>query len=170
MIGVTKFGRFGRFGELDGGGGSPSAAAAAAPAAAAALAAVAALAAAAASAAALVPEGFPTAAAVTIAATAVSVFVGGGSTFLASGRVTSVPASRTGSSLPITLPGRGKSTPVPVVRRRLPPRPINPFVFVRLGDRVRLLLWVILMLKGLKLIGDRLRYWTRVNKSRSYFN
>ena len=81
MIGVTKFGRFGRFGELDGGGGSPAAAAAAAPAAAAALAAVVASAAAAASAAALVPEGFPTAAAVTIAAAAVSVFVGGGSTF-----------------------------------------------------------------------------------------
>ena len=118
MIGVTKFGRFGRFGELDGGGGSPAAAAAAAPAAAAA------------SAAALVPEEFPTAAAVTIAAAAVSVFVGGGSTFLVSGRVTSVPARRTGSSLPIVLPRCGKNTPVPVVRRRLPPLPNNPFLFV----------------------------------------
>ena len=98
------------------------------------------------------------------------VVVVGGVVCLPSGRVTSAPACRVVSSLPITLPGCGKNTPVPVVRRRLPPRPINPFVFVRLGDRVRLLLRVVLILKGLKVIANRLRYWTRVNKSRSYFN
>ena len=117
MVGVT---RFGRLGGLDGRGGSPAVDAAAA------------------SAAASIPgvggtSVYPVgmaAAAVTIAVAAARVVVDGGATLLASGRVTSVPASRAGSSLPINPPGCGKITPVPVVRRRLPLRPINPFLFV----------------------------------------
>ena len=154
MVGVT---RFGRWGGPDGRGGSPAGVAAAA--------------------AAGLDDGgtgvYPVglaAAAATIAAAAAAVVVVVGAIRLASGRVTSVPARRVGSSLPIDLPCCGKITPIPIVRRRLPPCPINPFLFVWLNNRVWLQLRVILMLKGLKGIGNRLRYWTRVNKSCSYFN
>ena len=91
------------------------------------------------------------AAAATIAATAAAVVVVVGAGRLPSGRVTSVPGRRVGSSLPINLPCCGKITPVPVVRRKLLPCPINPFLwflFGRLDDWVWLLLRAILLLLG----------------------
>ena len=75
----------------------------------------------------VVPVGL-VATAATIAAGAVAVFVVGGAGRLSSGRVTSIPAHRVDSSLPINLPCCGKISLVPIISRRLPPRPINLFL------------------------------------------
>ena len=78
-------------------------------------------------------------AAATNAPVAAAVVVGDGGGRLPSGKVTSVPVRRVGSSLPINLPRCGKITPVPVVQRRLPSCPINPllrFLFGQLDDQI----------------------------------